>query len=392
MPGVPENLLELPAAEFERIWPSITKDPLALAQMSAETRSAAASRYGKLHPWVEESVKRLERQQSHAARSFHDRGFQEPPPLRGYDFQELVELEIKPRLPILGAFLTEGSIGMLHAWRGIGKTWLVMWLMLAVACGRKLFGWYAPRARPVVYIDGEMQGHQLRERLLAICAALGASPAAGMLQILSRDLYNGPFINLANASDQLRIDEFIPADTALIVVDNISSVTLSEHSESDDLHWQGIAQWALRHRSAGRAVLFVHHSGKSGKQRGTSKREDLLDYVFTLKRPPDYEESQGCRFILEFEKARAIVGDEIKPFDAALTEDPDGHLLWTTTGADLATNDRAVELWELSGMTLSDISGELGVHKSTVSRHLTAAQAAGKLTRPYPNGKAKAAK
>ena len=33
----------------------------------------------------------------------------------------------------------------------------------------------------------------------------------------------------------------------------------------------------LAHRRAGRSVLFMHHAGKGGQQRGTSKREDALD-------------------------------------------------------------------------------------------------------------------
>lgn len=385
MDEISSGLLGLPDGEFLRVWRGLTQSER--SQLPDGVRDSAYRKYNALTPWVGESVGRLSNAAIKFNAHFNGGAPNELPPLRGFDFQELIELAIKPRNPILGEFLTEGSIGMLHAWRGLGKTWVVMWIIICVCCGKTLFNWVSRGPRPVVYIDGEMQGGQMRERFLSICSALDAYPPPGMLQVLSRDLYEGQFINLANAADQLRLDEFIPANTALIVVDNISSLTLSEHSESDDLHWQGIAQWALRHRAAGRAVLFVHHAGKSGKQRGTSKREDLLDYVFTLKRPADYEESQGCRFTLEFEKARSIVGEAVKPFEAALSEDAEGRLVWATTGAELAINEKAVELWELGGLTLGDISGELGVHKSTISRHLTAANQAGRLKRPYPGGK-----
>jgi len=381
----PESgLMDLSDVEFPGYWRGLSEDER--DQLSPEIRSAAISRYAKLTPWVAESAHRL----SKIPVYFHDKPHQSAadakPPLKGYDFNDFLELEIKPRERILGAFLTEGSIGMLHAWRGLGKTWIALWICFCIATGRGFLGWAVPRARPVVYIDGEMQSYTLRERAKAITDSLGATPEPGMLRILSRDLFNGPFLNLADAEDQRRLDDFISETDAVIVLDNLSSLTLSAHSESDDLHHQHISHWALRHRAAGRAILFIHHSGKSGKQRGTSKREDLLDYVFTLRRPPDYIEGDGCQFILEFEKARSVVGDSIKPIEAALVTDSFGNLTWSTKSADLAAGDRIVELWESGALTLADIVREMGgeVHKSTVGRHLQAAQEAGRLKRSYP--------
>ena len=47
--------------------------------------------------------------------------------------------------------------------------------------------------------------------------------------------------------------------------------------------------WLLRLRRQGVAVLLVHHAGRSGNPRGTSKREDVLDTVIQLKHPEDYD-------------------------------------------------------------------------------------------------------
>ena len=38
-------------------------------------------------------------------------------------------------------------------------------------------------------------------------------------------------------------------------------------------------------RPGSKTVLFVHHSGKGGQQRGTSRREDVLDTVIALRYP-----------------------------------------------------------------------------------------------------------
>jgi putative DNA primase/helicase len=35
-------------------------------------------------------------------------------------------------------------------------------------------------------------------------------------------------------------------------------------------------------------LLIVHHTGKGGEQRGTSRREDVLDTSISLRRPADY--------------------------------------------------------------------------------------------------------
>jgi len=63
-------------------------------------------------------------------------------------------------------------------------------------------------------------------------------------------------------------------------------------------------------------VPFIHHSGKGGEQRGTSRREDVLDTVIALKRPADYSPEQGACFEVHYEKSRGIFGDDVAPFKA----------------------------------------------------------------------------
>jgi putative DNA primase/helicase len=54
--------------------------------------------------------------------------------------------------------------------------------------------------------------------------------------------------------------------------------------ENDSDAWSPIQQWLLQLRRRGLAVLIVHHAGKTGGQRGTSRREDVLDSSFCLRR------------------------------------------------------------------------------------------------------------
>jgi hypothetical protein len=50
---------------------------------------------------------------------------------------------------------------------------------------------------------------------------------------------------------------------------------------------------ALLLRRQGKSVFLLHHDGKGGQQRGTSKKEDVLDTVISLRRPPGYTADQG---------------------------------------------------------------------------------------------------
>lgn len=156
------------------------------------------------------------------------------------------------------------------------------------------------------------------------------------------------------------------ADRDLIVLDNLSALCRSALSEKEDQSWGPIAEWALQMRQAGKSVIFVHHSGKSGAQRGTSKREDILDVVIGLKRPSVYNVSDGARFEVHFEKSRGITGDSVNPFEAVLT-DIDGRRSWTTRNLESSTIDRVAEALEL-GMNLTQIAGDLGVSLSHVYR------------------------
>src|ERR1700733_11200953 len=90
----------------------------------------------------------------------------------------------------------------------------------------------------------------------------------------------------------------------------------SKENEADA--WLPVQEWALRMRASGRSVLFIHHAGKGGHQRGTSKREDILDTVIALRRPNEYKSKDGAIFEIHFEKARGFFGEAANPFEVQL--------------------------------------------------------------------------
>lgn len=294
---------------------------------------------------------------------------------KAVNFKELVTFQFKPREYILSPWLLTQSLNMLYAWRGIGKTHVALGIAYAIASGGMFLSWSAPKPRKVLYLDGEMPGASLQCRLKNMMAASGANFDPNYFRILTPDLQEGPMPDLATHEGQAAVEELI-TDAEIIIVDNLSSLARSGGRENDAESWQRIGDWALFQRQQGRTVIFVHHSGKGGAQRGTSKREDILDTVISLKRPQDYQPDQGARFEVHFEKGRDLHGENADPFEAALINDGSGNQAWTISKLAETTYDRVISLAN-DGMTQTTIATKLNIHKSNVSRHFQRAKEAG---------------
>ena len=255
---------------------------------------------------------------------------------------------------------------MIYGPRGIGKTHLSLGIAYAVATGGRFLRWQAPRPRRVLVIDWEMPAVVLQERLAAIVAAGSLEPPApDYLRLLPMDLQDEGNLDLPD-------DRCHPAleGAELLIVDNISTLARGGQ-ENEAESWLPVQQWALHQRRAGRSVVFIHHAGKGGQQRGTSRREDVLDSGVALRRPSDYQPKEGARFEVHFEKSRGFHGDDAKPFEAALLHDEG----WTTRDMEDADAARVMAL-AAEGMTVRGIAQELNMSKSTVQRLQAKARAA----------------
>jgi putative DNA primase/helicase len=153
----------------------------------------------------------------------------------------------------------------------------------------------------------------------------------------------------------------------VIIIDNLS--TLSQcGKENEAASWDPIANWALRQRSCGKSIIFIHHAGKDNNQRGTSKKEDILDTVINLKHPSNYDSKEGARFEVHFEKSRGFAGDEAEAFEARL-ELTDNVAVWKAFKIEDLEFDRVIELSK-EGLSQRDIANETGISLSSVNRIL----------------------
>ncbi|WP_108472910.1 AAA family ATPase [Rhodanobacter thiooxydans] len=299
------------------------------------------------------------------------------------DAAGLLSAKFPPRDKLLKPWLTTQSLAMIYAPRGIGKTHMALGVAYALASGGEFLGWQATAQTPVLYLDGEMPGADLKARVATVIASNDQEAAAGYLRFVTPDLQeDGLMPNLYQPEGREAINAAIGA-ARVVIVDNLSCLVRGG-KENEGESWQPVQEWALQMRSQGLSVVFVHHAGKGGQQRGTSKREDVLDTVIALRKPADYEPDQGARFEVHFEKARALYGQDVSPFEAALTTLPDGTQTWATRAVSDASEEQMIELAGL-GLTMREIGGELGVNHSTVVRALNKAKDAGRYTpKPKP--------
>lgn len=289
-----------------------------------------------------------------------------PEPLLPVTAASFLAMDLPIREKLLSPVIPAAGLVMLYAPRGMGKTFAAMSIAYAVATGGTALRWFAPQPRRVLYVDGEMPAVMLQERLGKIVCGVGQNPPDDdFLQILSADLREFGLPNIAEPAGQKAIAD-AGANADLIVLDNLSSLASGmRENEADD--WSPMQAWLLSLRRKGKSVLLVHHAGKGGQQRGTSRREDVMDTVIALRRPDDYQPEQGARFAVHLEKARGLTGADVAPFEAALIEASSGGLAWKTTDLAAAQSERVKELMR-DGLSIRDVAEATGLSKSAVHR------------------------
>jgi hypothetical protein len=255
-----------------------------------------------------------------------------------------------------------------------------------VATGTELFGWEIPRARKVLYIDGEMDLADLRMRIAGILAGRNAGLGRGMFHILSRDrmMMLGKRLNyLTDEATREALLHAIPADIELVVIDNLSCLVGGE--ENDAQTWDAMQDLILQLRFRGIAVIMVHHSGKGGQQRGTSRREDVLDVSISLESVHEQEDDPGGSFKVVWMKRRGFSGEACPSFEATLEVQEDGMVIWRQARAGATEEQMILDEWRLQLLekgknpTVREMAEALDMSKSQVHRAIRRLQEEGLL-------------
>ena len=285
-------------------------------------------------------------------------------PVTALNIKQFLASDFPLREKMLPPWLPVQGLAMVHSFRGVGKTHFGIGTAWALASGGGFLKWKCEKAWRVLLIDGEMPAGDLQERLRQVKERSQFDLAdPDFLKIAAADTKRDGLPDLSNPRNQQFYDDLI-GDAEAVMIDNISTLCPSL-KENDSDSWAPMQSWALRQRRAGKSLGLFHHDGKGGFQRGTSKKEDPLDAVIGLRKPPDYSPEQGCRFEVVFEKNRGFYGSEAEPFEASLIGNQ-WKISQIKTGDDIDT----LKALRKQGLSIRDIADRTGLSRTTVERRL----------------------
>ena len=277
---------------------------------------------------------------------------------------ELRDLELVPRKKLLGDWFGEGDLGFIFAFRGVGKTWLALAIAQAVSTGGKLGDWQARAPVKVLYVDGEMPPDLMRNR----CAGLEAININ--LEFLNHEILferTGKVLNITNPDVQRAIAQrCVNSSTKVLILDNLSTLA-SGMRENEADSWELVNPWLLELRRRKIAVVIVHHAGRSGEMRGTSKREDNVFWIIALDdTKKNADDKRGARFVTRFTKPSRNTQEEIPAFEWHFVTDTNGEV--SISHKQAQSLDVFRQLIEDGVSECAQIAQEMKVSPATVSR------------------------
>ncbi|MBW2470951.1 MAG: AAA family ATPase [Deltaproteobacteria bacterium] len=129
-------------------------------------------------------------------------------PIQSIEIRDFLAREFAERIFLLNPWLPSQGLVMVFAPRGIGKTFFSLGVAYAVSSGGRFLRWQAPNPQGVLFIDGEMPGVVLQERLARLALSCAEEPQAP-LRIITPDLQEKGMIDLAKSKDQAELSNHL---------------------------------------------------------------------------------------------------------------------------------------------------------------------------------------
>ena len=113
------------------------------------------------------------------------------PKIRSYSVRDFIDMELPERKELLEPWLPEQGLAMIHAPRGVGKTFFALSCAYAIGTGGKFLTFKAPEARSVLYLDGEMPGAAIKRRLRQLMPLDATDPPVNIITPDVQDTRSG---------------------------------------------------------------------------------------------------------------------------------------------------------------------------------------------------------
>jgi replicative DNA helicase len=294
-------------------------------------------------------------------------------------FQSLLTRECAPIEYAIDPLLSCRGTGEIFGSRGTGKSFIATQMAVDIATGAEsLWGghrgggghWTVSRPFKQLYVYGEMDESLIQKRIREIAQMRGVNtPTDEQLGTMCMDYQKNWRPKLSTARDRKFIEERIFGEGfEALWLDNLS--TLWPSSQDNEGERDAIlADWYADLNQRGIWVIWLHHAGKSGLQRGGSEKEDMLGCVLELRRPANYKPEQQLRVEVHVGKTRgeSLSAKKLMPFEIQLIRNGEGKLEWVTRPALAAQRVAAFEMFK-NQMPAMLVGQEVGISRATAYR------------------------
>ena len=305
------------------------------------------------------------------------RGDQNPAVVVG--FQSLLTRECPPIEHAIEPLLTKRGTGEIYSWRGYGKSLICTHMAMEIAMGADmLWGghkgggghWSVHRAFRQLYVYGEMTDSEIQDRIRMLARMRGSeTPSDEQLGTMCMDYQKGWRPKISSARDRKFIeDRLFGCAYEGLWLDNLSTLwpaSQEGESERDAI----LAEWFTDLNQRGIWVIYLHHAGKGGEQRGGSQKEDMLSFVIKFRHPANYKPEERLRVEAHIEKNRhkCLSPATLMPFEIQLVKNAMAQPEWVTRPAQAAQRAAAFEMFK-NGMPTMLVGQEVGVSRATAYR------------------------
>jgi hypothetical protein len=294
-------------------------------------------------------------------------------------FKSLLDRECAPQDFAIEPLLTNRGTGEIFAPRGMGKSMIATWMAMEIATGADmLWGghrgagghWPVSRRFRQLYVYGEMDESEVQSRARTFARMKGTDvPTDEQLGTMCMDYQKGWRPKISSARDRRFIeDRLFGGGYEGLWLDNLSTLWPSS-SEAEGERDAILADWYADLNQRGIWVIWLHHAGKSGQQRGGSAKEDMLSFVLKLSTPGNYKQCEQLRVECHVDKHRhkSISPTSLSPFEIQLTRDAHGSPAWVTRPAKEAQRKAAFEMFKNEMPTML-VAQDLGISRATAYR------------------------
>ena len=266
----------------------------------------------------------------------------------------LLNREYPKPVMILDPILRDRTISQFSGGYGAGKTHFGLSIALSVANGRSFLEYKVKNARPVLYVEAELPGDDLQDRIQSLNYAHLDTDKLNDAERIDRSLrpenqytccqddmvlagYKFGFPDIANASDEERavLGRQVIERTAekikdvrgkypVLFLDNISALTAIDENKAD--HWSTLMKWCIRMKNKGITIVLFHHTGKTtGTASGSNMSQRLIDTHIILRKLDDKHRfeipGKSVQCSVHFDKYRNFGGSNVLPYMLTCNED-----------------------------------------------------------------------